>query len=183
MMKKCNTCKETKNLCEFSKHKGKKDGHSSSCLICIRKKNKIYRENNKDKENIRVSRFLNKNIDYHKNYMKEYSKLKRYENTLFKLKHNVRVRILKFIKSKNIKKNNKTTEILGCDFLFLKIYLENKFTEGMSWNKLGKEIHIDHIIPLSSAKTDEEVLILCHYTNLQPLWAYDNLIKGDKILI
>jgi hypothetical protein len=181
-MKKCNTCQEIKNLCEFSKHKGKKDGYSSSCLICIRKKNKIYRENNKDKENTRVSRFLNKNIDYRKNYMKKYSKLKRNDDPLFKLKHNIRVRILKFIKSKNIKKNNKTTEIIGCNFLFLKEYLESKFTEGMSWDKLGKEIHIDHIIPLSSAKTNEEILILCHYTNLQPLWLEDNLKKGNKIL-
>ena len=52
----------------------------------------------------------------------------------------------------------------------------------MSWGLMGKHIHIDHIIPLSSAKTEEEVYELCHYTNLQPLWAEDNLKKGSKIL-
>jgi hypothetical protein len=52
----------------------------------------------------------------------------------------------------------------------------------MSWELLGQHIHIDHIIPLSSAKTDEEIYQLCHYTNLQPLWAFDNLSKGSKIL-
>ena len=56
-----------------------------------------------------------------------------------------------------------------------------KFTTGMSWENRN-EWHIDHKIPLSSAKTEEEIYELCHYTNLQPLWAFDNLSKGNKIL-
>jgi hypothetical protein len=52
----------------------------------------------------------------------------------------------------------------------------------MSWQLMGKHIHIDHIIPLSLAKTEEELYKLCHYTNLQPLWAEDNLKKSNKIL-
>jgi hypothetical protein len=52
----------------------------------------------------------------------------------------------------------------------------------MSWDRIGKEIHIDHIIPLSSAKSEDEIYKLCHYTNLQPLWAEDNLKKSNKIL-
>ena len=58
----------------------------------------------------------------------------------------------------------------------------HKFTEGMSLDIMGRDIHIDHIIPLSSAKTEEEVYRLCHYTNLQPLWAEENLKKGNRIL-
>ena len=65
----------------------------------------------------------------------------------------------------------------------LKIYLESKFVEGMSWNNYGLYgWHIDHIIPLSSANTEDEIYKLCHYTNLQPLWSEDNLKKGCKIL-
>lgn len=52
----------------------------------------------------------------------------------------------------------------------------------MTWNNYGKW-HIDHIIPISSAKTEEEVIKLNHYTNLQPLWAKDNLKKGNKIIL
>jgi hypothetical protein len=93
----------------------------------------------------------------------------------------VRGRVNKFLKSKNITKTNKTFDIVGCTPEFLKEHLEQQFTEGMSWDNQGKW-HIDHIIPLSSAKTEEEIYKLCHYTNLQPLWAEDNLNKGCKIL-
>ena len=51
----------------------------------------------------------------------------------------------------------------------------------MSWDNYGIW-EIDHIIPLATATTKESVLILNHYTNLQPLWAKDNMIKSDKII-
>jgi hypothetical protein len=80
-------------------------------------------------------------------------------------------------------KNKTYNDIIGCSPEFLKEYLENQFAEGMSWDNHGQySWHIDHIIPLSSAKTDEEIYKLCHYTNLQPLWAEDNLRKSNKIL-
>ena len=61
-------------------------------------------------------------------------------------------------------------------------YFENKFSDGMSWDKVGKYIHIDHIRPCSSfdLKNAEEQKKCFHYTNLQPLWATDNLKKGSK---
>lgn len=95
---------------------------------------------------------------------------------------NLRARFRNYIKQKNYKKEKGFFEIIGLSPNELKIYIENLFTEGMSWDKMGKEIHIDHIIPLSSAKTQEELLKLCHYTNLQPLWAKENLKKSNKVL-
>ena len=62
----------------------------------------------------------------------------------------------------------------------LKIHLEKQFKPGMSWDN-RKEWHIDHIVPLASAKDEETMNKLCHYTNLQPLWAEENLSKGARL--
>jgi hypothetical protein len=126
-------------------------------------------------------------LEYRKNYLKnnrekhnKYVKNKKLSNPIYHLSFVVRNRIRTFLKSKNITKNNSTYNIVGCSPEFLKEHIEKQFTDGMSWDKMGKLIHIDHIIPLSLAKTEEEIYKLCHYTNLQPLWAEDNLRKGDK---
>jgi len=80
-----------------------------------------------------------------------------------------------------MRKTNKTFNIIGCTPEFLKEYIENQFTEGMTWENHGQfGWHIDHIIPLSSVKTEEELYPLFHYTNLQPLWWLDNIKKGTK---
>lgn len=103
-------------------------------------------------------------------------------NELFSTK--VRIRNLvrnTFRKSGYTKPSEGTEKILGCTFNELKSHLESKFVDGMNWDNRG-EWHIDHIIPLSSAKTNEDLIGLSHYSNLQPLWAEDNMKKGDKIL-
>ena len=131
-----------------------------------------------------------KRLEYRKGYTKnnrnklnEYIKNKKINDPIYRLSHNVRGRIYTFIKNNNITKQNKTFDIVGCSPQFLKEYLENQFTEGMSWDNHSQYgWHIDHIIPLSSANTEEEIYNLCHYTNLQPLWAEENLRKSDKIL-
>jgi hypothetical protein len=71
--------------------------------------------------------------------------------------------------------------MLGVDWEVAKVHIERQFTKGMNWDNQG-EWHIDHIIPLASANNKEELIKLCHYTNLQPLWAEDNLSKSDKII-
>jgi len=93
----------------------------------------------------------------------------------------MRSRLSSYLKKNNITKKNKTFDIVGCSPKFLKKHLEKQFKEGMSWDNRD-EWHIDHIIPLSSAETEERLYELCHYTNLQPLWAEENMKKGNKIL-
>ena len=94
------------------------------------------------------------------------------------MKKIIRSRIADKIKYKSMK----SSDILGCDWKTFKQHLESQFEEGMTWDNHGiNGWHYDHIIPLSSAKTEEELYRLNHYTNLQPLWAEDNLRKSDKI--
>jgi hypothetical protein len=74
-----------------------------------------------------------------------------------------------------------TMEYVGCSAVFLREHIENQFTEGMTWENQGKW-HIDHIRPCASfdLSKEEERHKCFHYTNLQPLWAHDNLVKGYK---
>ena len=71
--------------------------------------------------------------------------------------------------------------MLGVEWEVAKQHIGRQFTKGMNWDNHG-DWHIDHIIPLASAKTPERLKQLCHYTNLQPLWAKENISKSDKII-
>jgi len=98
-----------------------------------------------------------------------------------RLKNALRSRIKKTLKSNP--KTTQTTKLVGCSIDELKHHIENQFQTGMTWDNWEQfGWHLDHIIPLSSAKTKEEMESLCHYTNLQPLWWRDNLEKRDKII-
>lgn len=107
-------------------------------------------------------------------------KAKKEVDPLYKLKCNTRSRLSNvFTKIKAGKKPN-TLSLLGTDWQNLKLHIEIRFTEGMTWNNYG-EWEVDHIMPLAIAKTKESLAPLCHYTNLQPLWAKDNREKHCKI--
>jgi len=156
-MKKCCICKIDKPLDEFSKDRTRKDGFQSQCKPCI----KAYREANKEK-------------------LSEHLRNRRKNDPLFKLKCNLRNRTRIAFKSGGYRKTSKTQEMLGVDWEVVSAHIERQFTKGMSWSNYG-EWHIDHIIPLSSAKTEAEIIKLCHYSNLQPLWAEENLSKNNTI--
>ena len=104
---------------------------------------------------------------------------------IFRLTLNIRTRLRVYIKG--LKKQGKISKsvinIVGCTPEKLKEHIESKFVDNMSWDNYGyRGWHLDHIIPLCTAKTIEEVYSLNHYTNLQPLWAIDNMKKGKKIM-
>lgn len=206
-MKICTKCKLKKELIEFNKNKTKKDLYQSYCKICTKNYKLAYRELNKDV----IKKWYNLNKDYYKNYYKSnkekidnykleweeknkknrriyfnnYQKInnkkRRLNDPLFKLSGNIRNLIGQSFRRYAYTKKSKTYQILGCTFEEFKQYLENKFTEGMNWNNIG-EWHLDHIYPISLAKDEEELIKLNHYTNFQPLWAVDNLKKGNKII-
>ena len=80
------------------------------------------------------------------------------------------------------KKNKPTLEYLGCSTIKLKEHIEKQFKPGMTWDNYGKW-HIDHIIPLKYDKpTLEETCKRLHYLNTQPLWAKDNIAKGNRFI-
>jgi hypothetical protein len=173
----CKTCQENKNICEFSKKTKSVDGLMNDCKKCRSVKEKKYRELNPEKNKSRRKKYYENNKEKHKKYFLN----RRNKNSLFKLSDNVRRRLNFFLKKQNIKKTNKTFELVGCSAEFLKEHLEKQFRDGMSWDNYGTW-HVDHIIPLSSAKNTEELNKLCHYSNLQPLWAQENMSKGSKLV-
>ena len=100
----------------------------------------------------------------------------------FKLLTILRTRIVDVLRGHS--KSDTTINILGCTIEELWIHLESKFTEGMTRENHGKW-HVDHIMPCASFDlTDPEQQKKCfHYTNLQPLWALDNIKKGKSVPI
>jgi hypothetical protein len=187
---------------------------------------RIYRENNLEKEKSRQLKYCSENRDRLSQYKKEYSIKNREKinakarekswdyhnkhrvrknaynrnrlnnNLQARLKSNLRSRISNMMNGNT--KSGSAVKDLGCSISKLEKYLESKFTEGMTWENYGrhyakypnerptrvKSWHIDHIIPLSSfdLTNKEQFLQACHYTNLQPLWAEDNIRKSNKIL-
>lgn len=102
------------------------------------------------------------------------------EDHLFRLTYSVRNRILMALRGKKFTKTSSTAEMLGCNFEFLKAHIESQFLPGMTWEDRSAW-HIDHRIPLASATTEEQMKALCHYSNLRPMWATDNIRKGAKM--
>ena len=137
------------------------------------------KENPTKKAKINRKSYL-KNINKVKNRTALYQKVRRLEDINFRLADNLRSRLRKAIK--NNQKAGSAVDDLGCSVDDLKIHLEGKFSEGMSWDNYG-EWHIDHIRPLSrfDLTNKSQHLEACSYNNLQPLWAIDNLKKSNKV--
>lgn len=136
---------------------------------------KAYRENNKKVIKKRYKAWYEKNNK--KRFQERY-----YNNIPYKLSMQLRHRL--YLAIKGGQKKGSAVRDLGCTIPELIIHLEKQFQSGMSWDNWTTDgWHIDHIIPLFSFDlTDREQLLkACHYTNLQPLWALDNIRKGAKL--
>lgn len=152
----------------------------------IKKQPKII---DKDKIYSKMKEYNYINKDKLKIYNKNYQRERRQKDPIFKLKGTVTSNIIRSLKMKKTIKKNRTVEILGCSIEFFKEYLEEKFEQWMDWSNhglyngvLNYGWDLDHIIPISSAQTEEEILSLNHYSNFQPLCSKINRdIKMDKL--
>ena len=120
---------------------------------------------------------------YYETHGKElnaYRQARRISDSIYRLIACLRGRVASALRAGGYSKKSSTLDIVGCTLEELKAHLEKQFWSGMTWENAG-EWHVDHIIPLASAKTEGEVLKLCHFSNLQPLWADDNLSKNDRL--
>jgi hypothetical protein len=155
----------------------------------IKNYNKSYHEKNKEVLKELSIEYRKENKERIKKYSNNYIMNRLKSDNLFKLSHYTRSMIRKSFKRNGYSKSSKTQEILGCSFEDFKTYLESKFEDWMTWENKGKYNKqfnygwdIDHIIPSSSAKSEDEVIRLNHYTNLQPLCSKINRdIKRDSI--
>ena len=96
-----------------------------------------------------------------------------------KLRYRLSALVYNAFKRKGWGKTTKTQALLGCTFEEFAAHLQSKFKEGMTFENHG-DWHIDHIKPCATATSAEELAALFHFTNLQPLWATENLSKGCK---
>lgn len=137
---------------------------------------KEYRKSDKQKEYKKKYRQLEKT----KKYQNEYFKNRKDNDIQFKLACNLRSRLYQAIKTGA--KIGSAVDDLGCSIEFFKNHIEQQFKEGMSWDNHG-EWHLDHILPLSlfNLEDREEFRYACYYLNYQPLWAIENISKGNKL--
>ena len=179
--KVCTACKLEKDIeVEFyTRTNGKKHASCKKCQLDNKKR--YYQENKKAKKEYRKE-YYQKNKKKVRKTQSNYRKKRLKKDPCFKLLLASRNHVYQFLK---YEKKLSTIQYLGCSLKQLKNYLESKFLPGMTWENHGIEgWHIDHILPLSQIdlNNEEEKLKALHYTNLQPLWAKDNLSKGNKIL-
>ena len=208
MKKVCSLCGEEKNINDFYMRKNKPLARCKSCINKINNewydKNaggkiayaKQWRENNKDKDRSYKRKYYYKNsekmnqisTEWRKNNKEKHvqnvvkSTRKRYKNDLlFRLAYLVRSGIKRVTDAVEKDKELRSLEYLGCSLEEFKSHIESLWTEGMTWDNHGKW-HIDHKIPLSwFIKNSNNPWEANHYSNLQPLWAEDNLQKGSSI--
>jgi len=170
--KVCTKCKEEKSVGEFSKDKSSRAGLRYVCKACASEYNRKWHEENKEKR-----------CEYQREYQRKWDKGGSPAAKRRRISNNLRARVNRVLKGNF--KSAATLELLGCSIEELKQHIEAQFTEGMTWDSWSFDgWHIDHIRPCASFDlSDPEQQKACfHYTNLQPLWSEDNMLKSDKIV-
>ena len=158
-------------------------GNSCSECLAMRRQSLSWRE----KQARYMTDWMSKNRESRIAYMREYNKkIARprraslyYSDPLAAIAMRCRSRLTKAFSRFGYTKRSSTSDLVGCDWPTLKAHIERQFSSGMSWQNRS-DWHIDHIRPLASATSEEELVSLCHYSNLRPLWAQDNRKKAAR---
>ena len=204
--KRCIKCEVLKSLDDFGNDKRLKSGKQARCYDCkkedakkyynkegskelrikyqeenkekLLKKNKDYRQNNKIKIAKKQSLYKQTHKEKLNEYSRNYVSKKKKENILFNLETRIRSNIFSSLRRRQYTKKTKTYNILKCEFDFFINWLNgvasNSYTYGIG------NLELDHVVPISLAQTEDEILLLCHYSNYQLLSADENLTKGNR---
>lgn len=168
LFKKCKRCGEVKSIVEFHKNHYNANKRTTNCKQCIKIINKEKRNN--------LEYVLYKRAYYKK------EALKRRADAKYRMISAIRNRIQKICKLHKLgKKDQHFKNIIGITIDEFYNYIEQQFDDKMTWSNYGSYWHIDHIIPLVTAKNIQDVYTLNHYTNLRPLEAIENLRKGKML--
>ncbi len=193
--RKCTKCKEIKleTLEFFNKLKNGRNGLNPRCRVCAyaywlsmggKERSALYAKTPEAKrKKQQYVKKLYSNPEF-RSIRNSKLKQKRKEDPMFRVASNIRRAVSGCTKYNGFKKTSKLHQYLGCSSSELKAYLESLFKPGMTWENYGHgndKWNIDHIIPLTSAETVEDLYKLNHFTNLQPLWQPENLAKHDKM--
>ena len=188
--KKCSICEIEKIKNDFNKCGSSKDGLYYICKECRKPITKAYNKENRSKMLESSKNWRLNNPDYKFNSA-EYQRERRKTDLLFRLRLNIGSLILISFKKTKTEKSYKTIDILGCSIEEFRKHIEKQFLKWMTWENHGgknssigfnEKWDLDHIIPISSAKSLEEVYLLNHYSNFQPLCSrYNRIIKHSNI--
>lgn len=212
IIKVCSKCNEEKQLSDFVTNKNQSSGYRTYCKECANigsrkswhkvknenvEKFKLRRKKYKEKYKLKEENRQKEKERYRTYGSKEETKQKRrksfnkryYSNEILRFKLKIKSMINRTFKELGFNRKEQTEFILGCKYEEFKIYIESKFEEWMSWDKHGlytgnynETWQIDHIIPISNATTEEEIIKLNHYTNLRPLCSRKNLEKSNQFV-
>ncbi len=177
----CASCNLEKPESCYTKDKNRKTGFRKNCKTCRVEERKLWYISNKDKSSKRSAKYYQRNKTRIKAAVAKYQKNKRHNDVNYRILCNLRRRLLHAVKRED--KSLRTQALLGCSVVELRANLESKFKQGMTWDNYGKW-HIDHIIPCSSFDMGDVIQQqkCFHYSNLQPLWAIENLKKSAKVM-
>jgi hypothetical protein len=154
-------------------------------LEIIKEKKRLYYQNNKKQITKKRSEYRSINIKKITLYKKENKPkrnkqltLRRNIDPLFKLRCNIKNSICNSLRKQGYSKKTKTYNMLKCEYTFFMEWLNGLASNGYTYG-IG-DLHLDHVVPISLAQTEDEILLLSHYSNYQLLSADENLAKSNR---